>query len=302
MARRLPPLNALRSFEAAARHGSFAKAAEELFVTHGAVSRAIRHLEDDLNLVLFERATRKVTLTPVGSAYAAAIRDILDRLATATVAATQDQSAGVLSISTLDSFAAKWLVPRLFRFRRLHPEIDVRLATSDALANMVTDGIDIALRYGGGRWGELTSEPLLRVEVFPACSPRLLEGPPGLRQPEDLRHHTLIHDDFEITWEMWLRSAGVEVADARRGPMFLSSDHAIQAAIQGEGVVLARSALVAEDLRQGRLVKPFALTLSAETAYYVVYPPRALERPKVRAFRDWVLSEKSEGITTGAQA
>ena len=293
MARRLPPLNTLRSFEAAARFASFSLAAEELNVTHGAVSRAVRHLEDELGLKLFERATRKVTLTAPGAVYAAAIRDALDRLAAATIAITQDQSVGVLNVSTLDSFAAKWLVPRLFRFRLAHPDIDVRLATSEALANMTTDGIDIAIRFGGGRYAGLASETLMLVEVFPACSPRLLGGANGLRTPEDLRHQTLIHGDFDISWEMWLRTAGVEGIDARRGPTFLSPDHALQAAIQGEGVVLARSALVSDDLSAGRLVRPFDLSLPAETAYYIVYPPRALERPKVRAFRDWLLAERA---------
>lgn len=292
MTRRLPPLNALRSFEAAARLASFSKAADELHVTHGAVSRAIRHLEGELGCTLFERTTRKVALTPPGAAYAAAIRDALDRMASATLAITEGQSAGVLTVSTVDSFAAKWLVPRLSRFRRTHPDIDVRLATFDGLANMVTDGIDIAIRFGGGRYAGLSSELLLRVEVFPACSPRLLEGSDPLAEPRDLERHTLIHDDFEITWAMWLRAANVQGVDASRGPSFLSSGLAIQAAIQGEGVVLGRSALVADDLREGRLVRPFDFVMPAEVAYHVVYPPRALEKPKVRAFRDWLMAER----------
>lgn len=292
MTRRLPPLSTLRSFEAAARLASFSQAGEELHVTHGAISRAVRTLEDDLGLKLFERATRKVMLTAAGAAYAAAIRDALDRLAAATLAITQDRSADLLTVSTLDSFAAKWLVPRLFGFRQAHPDIDVRLATFDGLANMVTDGIDIAIRFGNGLYAGLASDLLMRVEVFPVCSPRLCEGPNALVEPRDLEHHTLIHADFEITWDMWLRSANVYGIDSRRGPKFLASDHAIQAAIQGEGVVLGRNALVQDDLAAGRLVRPFTYAMPAETAYYVVYPPRALERPKVRAFRDWVLAER----------
>ena len=292
MPRRLPPLNALRSFEAAARLGGFSLAADELHVTHGAASRAIRHLEDELGLKLFMRATRKVTLTPAGETYAIAIRDALDRLAAATLSITQDQSTGVLTISTMDSFAAKWLVPRLFRFRQAHPDIDVRLGTSDKLADFVTDGIDVAIRFGRGRYPGLTAEMLLQENVFPVCSPRLLEGAHALREPADLRHHTLIHDDAEINWEIWLRTAGVEGVDARRGPIYMTSANAIQAAILGEGVALGRSALVADDLAAGRLVRPFGLSLPAEAAYYVVYPVRALERPKVKAFRDWVLAER----------
>ena len=292
MPRRLPPLNALRSFEAAARLGGFSLAADELHVTHGAVSRAIRHLEDELGLKLFERATRKVTLTPAGETYAIAIRDALDRLAAATLSLTQDQSTGVLTISTMDSFAAKWLVPRLFRFRQAHPDIDVRLGTSDKLADFVTDGIDVAIRFGRGRYPGLTAEMLLQEEFFPVCAPRLLDGPNALRQPSDLRNHTLIHDDSEINWEIWLRTAGVAGVDARRGPMFMTTANAIQAAVLGEGVALGRSALVADDLAAVRLVRPFDLSLPAEAAYYVVYPARALERPKVKAFRDWVLAER----------
>ena len=291
MTRRLPPLNALRSFEAAARLASFSDAAEELHVTHGAVSRAVRTLEDYLGQKLFERTTRRVRLTPVGARYAGAVRDTLDRLSSATSAIIDERREGPLNVSTLDSFAAKWLVPRLFRFRRAYPDIDIRLATSERLADFVTDGNDIAIRFGRGRYPGLVAEMLMREEVFPACSPSLLAGTSSLKKPQDLEHHMLIHDEFPIDWGMWLRTAGVEGVDHHRGPIFQSSEHAIQAAIQGEGVVLARGSLVADDLRAGRLIKPFKLSLPAEVAYYVVYPPSSLEWKKVAAFRDWVLAE-----------
>jgi LysR family glycine cleavage system transcriptional activator len=292
--RKLPPLTTLRSFEAAARLLSFSKAAEELNVTHGAVSRAIRHLEDDLGLPLFQRRTRSVQLTPAGASYAIAVRDTLDRLAAATVAIRDQLSQGALNVTTVDSFASKWLLPRLYRFRQKHPEIDVRLTSSPKLADFVNDGIDIAIRYGRGRYPGLTAEELLREELEPVASPLLLEGPHPLRVPEDLRHQTLIHDDFQIDWATWLRSAGVEGVDAHRGPRFESSVHAVQAAVQGEGVVLGRSALVADDLRNGRLVRLFALSLPSDLAYYVVYPAQAIVRPKVRAFRDWLFEEAGE--------
>jgi LysR family glycine cleavage system transcriptional activator len=172
-----------------------------------------------------------------------------------------------------------------------HPDIEVRLATSEKLADFVNDGIDIAIRYGRGRYPGLTAELLMIEELTPVSSPKLLEGPHPLRSPADLRYHTLIHDDLEIDWAMWLRTAGVESADAYRGPRFQSSVHAVQAAVQGEGVVLGRSALVADDLRAGRLIKPFTLSLPADLAYYVVYPTQAAPRPKIRAFRDWLLEE-----------
>jgi len=198
---------------------------------------------------------------------------------------------GVLNISTLDSFAAKWLIPRLFRFRKAHGDIDVRLSTSEKLADFVNDGIDIAIRYGSGRYPGVKAELLLREDVFPVCSPLLLKGPHPIKSAADLKHHTLIHDDFNIDWAMWFKSAGVEGIDPHRGPRFESSFHAVQAAIQGEGVVLGRSALVADDILAKRLVKPFSASLPADLAYYVAYPAQTAQRPKVRAFRDWLFEE-----------
>ena len=289
--RRLPPLSALPTFEAAARHLSFSKAADELHVTHGAVSRAIRNLEDHLGVRLFVRATRSVRLTAVGATYAAEVRQTLERLATATATAQGHHASGTLNVSTLDSFAAKWLVPRLFRFRRTHAGIDVRLSTSEKLADFVTDGIDIAIRYGRGQYPGLAIELLLEEDLFPVCSPSFLEGPHPLRVPADLAHHTLIHDDFHIDWATWLRTAGVAGIDAHRGPAYHSSEHAVQAAVIGEGVVLGRSALVADDLAAGRLVRPFEFRLPAGMAYYLACPPRALQQHKVKAFRDWLFAE-----------
>ena len=293
MAQQLPPLTTLRSFEASARLLSFSKAADELHVTPGAVSRAVRHLEDHLGVRLYKRSVRAVNLTATGAAYAASVRDVLGRLATATAVIMDQQSMGVLNISTLDSFAAKWLIPRLFRFRQAHGDIDVRLATSVKLADFVNDGIDIAIRYGSGRYPGVKAELLMREEVFPVCSPMLVKGAHPLKSAADLKHHTLIHDAFEIDWAMWLKTAGVEGVDPYRGPRFESSDHAVQAAIQGEGVVLGRSALVADDLKAGRLIKPFSVSLPADLAYYVAYPAQTSQRPKVRAFRDWLFEEVS---------
>ncbi len=210
MSQQLPPLTTLRSFEASARLLSFSKAADELHVTHGAVSRAVRHLEDHVGVKLFKRSVRAVNLTPTGAAYAASVRDVLGRLATATAVIMDQQSMGVLNISTLDSFAAKWLIPRLFRFRQAHGDIEVRLATSVKLADFVNDGIDIAIRYGSGRYPGVKAELLMREEVFPVCSPMLVKGPHPLKSAADLKHHTLIHDSFEIDWAMWLKTAGVE--------------------------------------------------------------------------------------------
>ena len=290
MRRHLPPLNALPSFEAAARHLSFSRAADELNVTHGAVSRAVRNLEDQLGVQLMIRATRSVRLTPIGASFAAEIRNVLDHLAAATLAAT-GQTSGIVNVSTIDSFAARWLMPRLSRFRRAHGDIDVRVATSERLADFVSDGIDLAIRCGGGQYPGLSAELLMMEDHFPVCSPKLLRGRDPLRKPADLARHTLLHDVFTVDWAIWLHSAGIDNVDPHRGPTFLSSDHAIQAAVRGEGVVLGRSALIADDLAAGRLVRPFEFSLPAGFAYYAVYPQRALQRPSVKAFRDWLMAE-----------
>lgn len=290
MRHRFPPLNALPSFEAAARHLSFSRAADELRVTHGAVSRAVRNLEDHLGVQLMIRATRSVRLTSIGASFAAELRDIVEHLAAATSAAA-GQSSEIVSVSTIDSFAARWLMPRLFRFRRTHGGIDVRVATSERLADFVSDGIDLAIRCGGGQYPGLSAELLMKEDHFPVCSPKLLKGRYPLRRPADLARHTLLHDVFTVDWAIWLQSAEIDNVDPHSGPTFLSSDHAIQAAVRGEGVVLGRSALVADELAAGRLVRPFELSLPAGFAYYVVYPSRALKRPNVKAFRDWLMAQ-----------
>src|SRR6267154_234712 len=234
MPRRLPPLNALPSFEAAARHLSFSRAADELHVTHGAVSRAVRNLENHLGVQLMIRATRSVRLTPIGASFAAQVRDVLEHLAAATAAAAGQSQ--ILRVSTIDSFAARWLMPRLFRFRQAFGDIDVRVAVSERLADFVSDGIDIAIRCGGGRYPGLSAELLMNEDHFPVCSPKLLKGRHELRTPADLARHTLLHDVFTVDWAMWLHSAGIDNVDPHRGPTFLSSDHAIQAAVRGECV------------------------------------------------------------------
>lgn len=293
MDQRLPPLSALRAFEAAVRHESFSRAADELFVTHGAVSRAIRQLEENLGQPLFRRTTRRVTPTAMGLTYAVEVRAVLDRLMSATVRARAHATVGALTVSTLDSLASKWLLPRLQDFRSNHPDIDVRLSTADGLVDFVHDDIDIAIRYGKGSYPGLSSEYLLGEEMFPVCSPALLDGLVPLDGPQDLVHHPLIHDVFHIDWKMWLTAAGVSFDEPLRGPTFSNAGYGIQAAVQGDGVALGRSTLVTDDLAAGRLVQPFDLTLADDHAYYVVYPPETLEIPKVKAFRDWVLAQAS---------
>ena len=291
MARKLPPLSSLPCFEAAARHLNFSKAAEELNVTPGAISRAIKNLEDQLNVLLFERGTRSVRLTAIGAPYAHAVREALEQLSAATALATARQSSPTLNVSTSDGFAGRWLVPRLYRFHHAHADIDVRVATTGKLADFLGDGIDIAIRYGGGRYPGLTSEFLKDEEVFPVCSPKLLKGAQPLRKPEDLKHHTLIRDTYPIDWAAWLSSAGVKGVNPKKGLTFDSYTFAVEAAVQGEGIALGRTMLVEADLAAGRLIQPFKHSLKATSSFYLVYPPDAIRQRKVRAFRDWLFAE-----------
>ncbi|MDP6788489.1 MAG: transcriptional regulator GcvA [Rhodospirillales bacterium] len=291
MAHRLPPLNALRVFEAAARHLSFTRAARELNVTQAAVSHQIKGLEAHLGLKLFRRLSRTLLLTDQGQAYFPPVRDALAALAQATKRLEAQDAGGTITVSTLTSFAANWLVPRLRRFRALCPDVDVHISTTDDVVDFGRDDVDMAIRYGGGVWRGLDAVRLMTEEVFPVCSPSLLEDGPPLRNPADLGRHTLLHDDMREDWQMWLLAAGADHLDATRGPGFQHSNLVVQAAVAGEGVALGRSVLVADDLAQGRLVKPFDTSLPAEYAYYVVCPKADAKRPKIAAFRQWLLNE-----------
>ncbi|MGH7080241.1 MAG: transcriptional regulator GcvA [Acetobacteraceae bacterium] len=296
MARKLPPLKTLPDFEAAARHLSFSKAADELNVTHGAVSRQVKSLEDYLGVRLFRRLNRALRLTDEGQAYARAVREILDSLADATRRLPTPKEASRLTVSTTYSFTGGWLVPRLGRFRALHPEIDVRLQANDRAVDFARDNVDLAIRYGRGSYPGLSAERLMGDDYAPVGSPALLKGKHSLKKPADLRHHVLLHDEgTEVDWRMWLMAAGVEGVDASRGPIFSHSTMVIQAAIRGEGVALGRQVLIEDELVGGRLVRLFDLRLKAEMAYYVVCPLASLEQPKVRAFRDWLLAEVGRG-------
>jgi LysR family glycine cleavage system transcriptional activator len=292
MGRRLPPLNAVRAFEAAARHLSFTKAADELNVTQAAVSHQVKGLEERLQVPLFRRLNRGLILTEAGAAYLKELEDILDRLEQATERLRTSEAAGLLTVSTGTSFASKWLVPRLQRFRERRPDIDVRIDANDSLTDFRRDNVDLAIRYGRGVYSGLRSVKLLQDIVFPVCSPKLLEGSNPLREPSDLKHHTLLHDqDVVEDWRTWLRTAGVADVDPTRGPSFSHSAMLIEAAIAAQGVALGRRSMVARDLREGRLVQPFSLSLTAEFSYWVVCPDSTADKPKVAEFRVWLLEE-----------
>ena len=289
---RLPPLNALRAFEAAARHLSFSKASEELFVTPAAVSHQIKGLEGWLDVDLFKRVNRSVFLTEEGQAYVVDIRRALEQISSATEKLIKRDAAGPITVNTLPSFAVRWLLPRLSRFRDQHPEIDVRLTTSDQLTDFAREDVDIVIRYGSGNYQGLREDKLLTEDtLFPVCSPKLLTGKYPLRSPDDLVHHTLLHDDLRVDWAMWLAAAGVKGVDAKKGPSFNDSSMVLTAAMDGQGIALGRSTLAVADLAAGRLVRPFDVSLKAGHAYFILCPLETADRPRIQAFRDWLLEE-----------
>ena len=302
MARRLPPLNAVRAFEAAARHLSFTEAAEELHVTQAAISHQVKSLETYLGLKLFRRLNRALVLTDEGQSYLPPVRRIFDQLYEATNRLSDHDARGKLTISVLPSFAARWLVPRLGRFIAAHPEIDVRIAPSADLVNFAREDVDVGIRYGRGRYPGLRVDRLMTEDIFPVCSPALLRGPTPLKKPKDLKAHILLHDDDHGDWRTWLLAANAEAVDPTRGPVFTDSSMLIQAAVAGHGVALARGALVADDLGSGHLVRPFELSLPVEFAYYLVCPESIAGRPKVVAFREWLLQESERSRLASAEA
>ncbi len=298
MARRLPPLNALRAFEAAARYLSFTKAAEELFVTQAAISHQVKALEEALDLQLFRRLNRRLMLTDAGQLYLPALTEAFDAIDTATARLRIDENANRLVVSVANSLAAKWLLPRLPRFRDRHPEFDVEISALDRLVDFGRDNVDMAIRYGLGRYPGLRVDPLMKDTNFPVCSPGLLAGPVPLSEPSDLRRHSLLHDDVSSTdapdWTKWLTAAGVTGVWTDRGQRYSHSSLVLQAAMDGQGVALGRSTLVALDMEAGRLVQPFGPALPSSYACYVVSPPATAERPKIKAFREWLIEEAGQ--------
>jgi LysR family glycine cleavage system transcriptional activator len=294
MTRRLPPLAALRAFEAAARHLSFTRAAGELHVTQTAISHQIRALEDLLGTKLFRRLPRGLVLTEEAQRYLPAVRDAFDRIDAATAELMAGRAGGPLTASVLPSVAAKWLVPRLGRFRTVHPEIDLRSSTSLHLTDFAREDVDVAIRMGRGHYPGLRVDRLFGEALTPVCAPALLEGNPPLRRPEDLRHHVLLHDDDHTGWRLWLELAGVEGVDAGRGPIFTDSAMVVQAAAEGQGVALGRAALAAWDIAAGRLVRPFDVSMPHDLAYYLVCPAPSAERPRIAAVRAWLLAEATD--------
>jgi LysR family glycine cleavage system transcriptional activator len=297
----LPPLSALRAFEAAARLTSFSKAADELSVTPAAISHQVHALESDLGVSLFNRRNRAVELTASGRILLPGLSEAFAGIHNSVRRLRAHNDTGTLTVTASPSFAAKWLVPRLYRFQELAPQVDVRISASDAVVDLAAGDFDLAIRYGTGRYAGLNVELLAKNEVFPACSPALLKAGPPLNTPDDLRHHALIHDQavdrdpLVPTWAMWLKAAGVHDMPPAPGLTFSAGHMALDAAIAGHGVALAYSTIAADDIAAGRLVRLFSLSLPDLFAYYLVTAPGALERSKVKAFRDWLRREADAG-------
>ena len=303
---RLPPLNALRAFDAAARRLSFTKAAEELNVTPGAISQQIRQLEDYAGTPLFKRTGRSVLLTDAAQAALPMVREAFESIGEAGRVMRAPARKGRVMVSCAPSFAAKWLAPRLERFHEAHTGIEAWVSADMQLTDFNTADADLAIRYGRGYYEGLKSEKLMDETVLPVCSPNLLEGPDALRRPADLTAHTLIHDESQENdpscpdWASWLRARGVDGVDAQRGPRFNQAVLVIEAAVNGRGVALAKRAIAATDLEAGRLIAPFADgTTPIDFAYWLVWPKGRHLSPDVRAFIDWVKREAVRGEVVG---
>ena len=293
MTARLPSLNGLRAFEAAARHLSFTLAASELNVTQTAISHQIRRLEEELGIRLFVRQNRTLSLTAEAREYLPGIRAAFNDLRLATDRLLRKDDGNVLTVSTLASLAAKWLLPRISDFQEKHPGIDVHITTSTALVDFRTGDVDAAIRYGRGQWPGLRADWLMADKMFPVCSPALLAGKKPLNKPEDLADHVLLHSSAgnDDDWRLWLTAAGLP-ADLSKQPgvtfdlVFMT----IQAAIDGLGVAMGRTSYVQDDIAKGRLVVPFKIALPADAGFYLVAPEGRREAPKLTAFRDWMIA------------
>lgn len=314
MAYRLPPLNALRAFEAAARHLSFKKAAAELSVTPTAVSHQIKMLEQFLDLALFRRLTRALELTPQGEALLPKVREGLECFAAAVERTRQHASTGRLVIVTPPSFAARWLVPRLQRFTLAEQQVKLHVLSSLSAIDSdppsgtpVFDNIDlldddsqVVIRYGTGTYPGCRVDRIFGPDYIAVCSPSLMKSKRPLRQPSDVKFHVLLHDDTianeraRPSWEEWLRVAGVTGVDCSVGPHFSDSGLALVAAVDGLGIALASKPLVANEIAEGRLVAPFDIAVGQHYAYYLVTPETISDRPVVKAFRQWLLSMRDK--------
>ncbi|MDT7524771.1 MULTISPECIES: transcriptional regulator GcvA [Idiomarinaceae] len=292
--RKLPPLNALKAFEAAARHLSFTRAADELFVTQAAVSHQVKALEEFLGVQLFLRRNRALLLTPEGQTYYLELKELFDHLVQATERVKFASQRGSLTISLPPSFAILWFVPRLSRFREAYPDIDVRIRAVDEVDGSLTDDVDVAIYYGAGKWPGLRAYKLHNEYLIPVCSPLLLTGTKPLREPRDLLNHTLLHDETRNAWKDWFKLVGIDKNKGDNGPIFSHSNLALKAAVHGQGIALANNVLVKPEIDAGHLIQIFPEALPRQKSFYLVCRDSQAEVGKIATFRNWLLQVVEE--------
>jgi LysR family glycine cleavage system transcriptional activator len=294
----LPPLSTLRAFAAVARHLSFTRAADELAVTQAAVSHQIRTLEEFLGAKLFLRRGRTIELTEAGQALQGPVAGAFDQLETAVNRLQRSRDPAALNVTVLPTLMQTWLIPRLRSFQTAHPEIDLRMSSSVQTVDLRRRDFDIALRFGRGDWPDLHTDFMWAEEIHPVCAPELLEGEHPLREPEDLKNHTLLHYAARTDhWRMWLTEIdpdGLCGVDPESGLHFDNIDQALQAAASGLGVAIGSHATLLHAISQGTLVSPLPFTLKRDNAFYLVCLPERVDEPNIAAFRDWALAQAAE--------
>ena len=298
MPRTLPPLELFRFFEAAARHLNFTRAAEEMHVTHGAVSQRIKRLEEHLGTPLFLRSGGRILLTDDGNRLLERVRSAISEIAEGVEAIRSGNGNPILTISTPPCFAAYWLLPRLADFNEQHPDIQVNIRATRSLTNFDRDGVDMVVRFGPGTWDGLISIKLHDEVLIPVCSPTFRGGQLP-RVPADLLKVPLLHDDRQ-PWSIWFEAVGLDYRDTGQGPHYGDQSLLYPAAIAGLGVALARGSLVAADLEDGRLVRLFSRSVPTKYSYFIVYPPDSKAREKIQVFQQWLLAQVEPGQRKGA--
>lgn len=287
--RRLPNLAALRAFEAAARHENFSRAAEEIHVTHGAISHQVRALEEELGVPLFVRHGKRIAITPEGERFAATLRKALMEIASAAAALQADARQTRLTVTSLPAFAARWLSPRLGKFIERYPDLEVMLQSSNHLTDFVRESVDIGIRFGRGNYPGLAVEKIMEDYYYPVASPRF-NGGKLPRTVQQLAKFPLLRCEEE-PWGPWFHAAGVDMPEPTGGLVFQDSSMMVRAAVDGQGIALARHAIAASDVASGDLVRLFEATAPCPHSYFLVCPPESLRKPQVQAFRDWLLAE-----------
>lgn len=287
---KLPPLHALMCFESAARHLSMKKAAEELCVTSSAISQQIAKLEEMTNIRLFIRSPRSLELTDEARIYLRAIRPAFKQIAEATQRLMNEGKPNKITISCTSGFAIQWLLPRLPGFERENPGVEVQISTTNRRVDLLSEGIDFAVRHGTGRYPGLESQCLLNDRLRPVCSPRLIPQEQPLSSPLDITRYTLLHDEHRMDWPVWFNAVGIPGADTDKGPVFVDSNGVLEAALAGKGIALIRSVLVREELKNGTLINPLRVAIDSPIAYYLVYDESAILQRINRRFKDWVIA------------